>query len=312
MAVYTANSISALTETTPDGSVEGVSTADDALREIKRAIRRMGICRMSTVTAAAPVGAVTDGVVKIDTTSNNVDYQLPAASTVQFAVVKWDSGANTAKISPAGSDTIDGSASELTFSTLGEVWILHSDGTTKWSKITNWVDDPTAQVMSVRQTKSAGVGNNYRSHTEYDLDDFGGSATHHYFINQLNTIEYNNITGASVENVIGTADTLRLPTGKYHLSGWSLCMAYAHRLMLTTGSSIFKLGTYVQNTTYSDVTRPSHIDCVFDVASGPQDFLLIHAYYQPGTYNGGIIIYTTFTDLVNTFCEFTIRRIAAT
>lgn len=64
-------------------------------------------------------------------TAGQVDGQLPAAADSQglvYVVKKADSSGNAVNIVPAGSDTIDGSASTLSMTTAWQVTRLFCDG----------------------------------------------------------------------------------------------------------------------------------------------------------------------------------------
>lgn len=72
----------------------------------------------------------------VDTTAGIVTGTLPAAggSKGKKYIVKWTAGGNACKVSPAGTDTIDGGG-VFTLVAVGDSAFFISDGATNWYRI---------------------------------------------------------------------------------------------------------------------------------------------------------------------------------
>lgn len=125
---YLANTISELTITTPTEGTCYPPEVDDAIRELKRALKYQ--FTPVEITSAAYTALTTSSTILADATSNNITITLPTAVGIEgriYVIKKIDTTAYTVTIDGDGSETIDG-VTTYTIYHSGAMIILQSDG----------------------------------------------------------------------------------------------------------------------------------------------------------------------------------------
>lgn len=306
--------------TDPEGSTESPNILDDAIKEIKKCVENSVCAEAVTYTTASPTGTVSDGLVLLDTTSNAVDYTLNEADEgPKIVIISWLQGSNTATISRNGSDTISGGTSSITFSEVGETYILMSDGDSDWTIVSVWNESIGASgaevdLLDIRYVDTSSPYR--RAMSAYDPEvlysDPGGGLNWDVYFTTFNTTTYNSITGASVTTTHETSDTINLPIGNYHVSGFSLTTGKGARLFLAdTSYSVKIIGSSINQASES-YTKTLVIDGYLSVGAGGDSYhLMMDGWNGTPTYFGGDMsetsTYGKSSDVV--FCALTITKI---
>lgn len=134
MSTYTVNTIPELTVTTPTEGASYVPEADDAIREIKRALKYQFTPVSVTSTTYTALTTSSILLVDADTAGGNVTVTLPTAASLSgrlYVIKKIDSSSYTVTVDGDGSETIDGATTKTIYGENDRL-ILISDGT-------NWV-----------------------------------------------------------------------------------------------------------------------------------------------------------------------------
>ena len=304
---YDAYNLSYIEEALPDGSTESPNILDDALRETKRCIKRAGIHRYTSFTAASVQGYTYHGCVGLDTTSNDVTYTLHyVIGYPKLQIITWEAGSNTAKVSPYGSDTINGSASDITFTALGETYVLFSDGVSDWKIVSRYYTGIEAVEDSVLVVSHTSASNTYTP-TSY---------TGARFFSLWNTVDKNSISGASISTDDETNDTINLPQGTYTISGWSLMATNAGTNAIEKTSPSYEArvvygSTFKSTTGDTKDTRAFPITGFLTIDAGGESIRLANYHSESSTTPGGNFTYhplSAESDFV--YANLVIRKLA--
>lgn len=134
----------------------------------------------------------------INTTSGSVTLTLPSAAAVNgkvFAIKRITSTSNSAIVSRAGSDTIDGSTSVTFGAVVDQVIILQSDGTTRWKLLVNTAS-PNGGTSGQVQVSTGAAGVNVWG----DITAITGGDNIAY------TNSTNSFTASQIPNAVNTYD----------------------------------------------------------------------------------------------------------
>lgn len=133
---YDANTIAALSVTTPTENASYVDEVNDALREIKRALQRAYAVKAITDTDSPYTADTEYSVILANATSGAITVNLPTAASIAgrtYTIKNTGDGSNAVTVDPNGSETIDGDSTVELTNQYNSIKIV-SDGT-------NWVKD---------------------------------------------------------------------------------------------------------------------------------------------------------------------------
>lgn len=294
----------------PDGDTESPNILDDAIREIKNCVHRSCSGARKNITTTT-VGVTTDFFIEIDTTSEAIDYQLPRCERgPKIFVLTWSAGANAARMTLYGSDTIGGSATPLTLSVVGEVYVMINDGVDNWTVAARYytgIEAAEDSVLVVRQKQTTA----YHNPTGY---------TGLRFFSNFNTVEKNSISGSSVETTDEANDSIALPQGDYIINGWVLASARVVAPSIEKVDPSYEarviFGGYTEypslvfTSNWDEFTKSHPINGFLTIDAGGETIRLTTYYSGPGTYKGGYFKSSLLSGVSDkTFATLSIKKI---